>query len=133
MAGRIPRQSMTHTALSDEDSCWGWLLLVSAPPATRPTSPAVLSRQQQQQWHVVSLIDITQPTSHDCAVYPLLPLSDTILLTSMLTIAEELNASYTAVTATMSLYLLAAGVGFALWGPVSGTHGPYHPVTSAAE
>jgi hypothetical protein len=53
-------------------------------------------------------------------VYPLLPLSDTILLTSMPTIAQELHASYTAVTATMSLYLLAAGVGFALWGPVSG-------------
>lgn len=38
----------------------------------------------------------------------------------MPTIAQELNASYTAVTATMSLYLLAAGVGFALWGPISG-------------
>lgn len=54
------------------------------------------------------------------AVYPLLPLSDTILLTSMPTIAAELGASSAAITATMSLYLLAAGVGFALWGPISG-------------
>jgi hypothetical protein len=53
-------------------------------------------------------------------VYPLLPLSDTILLTSMPTIEHDLSASTAAVTATMSLYLLAAGVGFALWGPISG-------------
>jgi hypothetical protein len=54
------------------------------------------------------------------AVYPLLPLSDTILLTQMHTIQQELTASNTAVTATLSLYLLAAAAGFALWGPVAG-------------
>lgn len=53
------------------------------------------------------------------AVYPLLPLSDTILLTQMPVIAVELGASSAAITATMSLYLLAAGAGFALWGPVA--------------
>jgi len=53
-------------------------------------------------------------------VYPLLPLSDTILLTQMPVIAVELGASSAAITATMSLYLLAAGAGFALWGPVAG-------------
>lgn len=56
-------------------------------------------------------------------MYPLLPLSDTILLTSMPTIEHDLAASTAAVTATMSLYLLAAGVGFALWGPISGACG----------
>jgi hypothetical protein len=54
------------------------------------------------------------------AVYPLLPLSDTILLTQMHTIQQELAASNAAVTATLSLYLLAAAAGFALWGPLAG-------------
>lgn len=53
-------------------------------------------------------------------MYPLLPLSDTILLTQMPTIEHELAASSAAVTATLSLYLLAAAVGFALWGPIAG-------------
>jgi len=48
-------------------------------------------------------------------VYPLLPLSDTILLTQMPVIAAELGASSAAITATMSLYLLAAGADSALW------------------
>jgi len=35
-------------------------------------------------------------------------------------IAVELGTSSTAVTGTMSLYLLAAGAGFAVWGPAAG-------------
>eukprot|EP00775_Hariotina_reticulata_P000937 gene937-1263_t len=34
-------------------------------------------------------------------------------------IAMELGTDSTAVTGTMSLYLLAAGAGFALWGPAA--------------
>jgi hypothetical protein len=49
-------------------------------------------------------------------------------------IAVELSTSSTAVTGTMSLYLLAAAAGFALWGPATGVASlpDYNPIISFA-
>eukprot|EP00775_Hariotina_reticulata_P007762 gene7762-7961_t len=53
------------------------------------------------------------------AVYLLLPLSDTILLPQLAEIESSMHATHAVSTANMSLYLLAIGIGFLIWGPAA--------------
>lgn len=46
--------------------------------------------------------------------------SDTILLPQLSRIQADMGASSALVTASVSLYLVACGVGLLIWGPVVG-------------